>query len=383
MIRHISTLNTHRIIGLAPMDGITNNAYRVLCKQIWDKEENIFNQSYQLRRRTEFMTSDGYLHNPRKVCRHLMTTQWSEYTIAQIYGGNHDHLLKTALDIDTKYTDSFSGIELNIGCPSPKIMSCEAGSGMLRCRPKTLQIIKTISNSISKPFSIKTRCGLTQDDIQEQFDFIIESAYYCSMITIHGRTYKQSHNGDVNRSFIQSIKQELIKRGLEDVKICWNGGLKSAQDWLHWMESINQDQPTLDGIMLGQAAMCNPWSLTSYQPSLEEVYQTCIDHLHATMSNERYFSQHWSFNEQGNYLIQPTDEILQEIQHSLINGSITNTSSWKWFSIPEFKKHLFWYVNGLPNNNEFKRSTATMQEYIPLLQSIRHYFEEILWHATF
>lgn len=99
-------------------------------------------------------------------------------------------------------------------------MSCEAGSGMLRCRPKTLQIIQSISRSISKPFSIKTRCGLTQEDIQEQWDFIIESAYYCSMITIHGRTYKQSHHGEVNRPFIQSIKQELIKRGLGDVKIC-------------------------------------------------------------------------------------------------------------------------------------------------------------------
>jgi len=91
-------------------------------------------------------------------------------------------------------------------------MSCEAGSGMLRCRPKTLQIIQKISKSIHKPFSIKTRCGLTQEDIQEQFDFIIESAYYCSMITIHGRTYKQSHHGEVNRSFIQSVKEELNKR---------------------------------------------------------------------------------------------------------------------------------------------------------------------------
>lgn len=71
----IEITHTHQIIGLAPMDGITNNAYRMLCKQIWDKKENSYNQDYQLRRRTEFMTSDGYIHNPRKVCRHLMTTQ--------------------------------------------------------------------------------------------------------------------------------------------------------------------------------------------------------------------------------------------------------------------------------------------------------------------
>jgi tRNA-dihydrouridine synthase len=93
-------------------------------------------------------------------------------------------------------------------------MACEAGSGMLKCRPQTLQIIKRISESISKPFSIKTRRGLHIDDKKEQFDFIIEAAYYCKMITVHGRTYKQSHNGEVDREFIQSIKSELLSRDL-------------------------------------------------------------------------------------------------------------------------------------------------------------------------
>lgn len=366
------------LICLAPMDWITNNAYRMLCKQIWDKKENVYNQQYQFQRFTEFMTCDGYTRNPRKVSRHLLTTQWSDHTIAQIYGWDHTSLLQTALDIDSKYADSFSGIELNIGCPSPKIMSCEAGSGMLRCRPKTLQIIQKISQSTHKPFSIKTRCGLTQEDIQEQFDFIIESAYHCSMITIHGRTYKQSHHGEVNRSFIQSVKEELNKRWLKDVKICWNGGLKSAQDWLQWMDRSLYKDVTLDGIMLGQAAMCNPWSLTSYQPSIEELYQTSIDHLHLCMANEFYFDQESNFDHTTSTLIQPTQEKLNEIGQLIIQGDITTTSTWKRYSIPEYRKHLFWYVNGLPNNNEFKRSVATINEYKPLIQSIHNYFSPLI-----
>ena len=79
----------------------------------------------------------------------------------------------------------------------------------------------------------------------------------------------------------------------------------------------NTNTPRLDGIMLGQAAMCNPWALTSYQPSIDELYKTCVDHLHTTMANERYFGQSSSFNEQDSYLIQPTDNVLQEIIYSI------------------------------------------------------------------
>lgn len=98
-------------------------------------------------------------------------------------------------------------------------MACEAGSGMLKNRPYTLDVIKEISSRIKKPFSIKTRCGLTQEDKKEQFDFIIQSAQYVSMITIHGRTYKQSHSGEVDRDFIYQVKKQLIDLGLDHVKI--------------------------------------------------------------------------------------------------------------------------------------------------------------------
>jgi tRNA-dihydrouridine synthase len=99
-------------------------------------------------------------------------------------------LIDAAIDLDQKY--SCAGIELNIGCPSPKIMSCEAGSGMLKNRKRTLDIIQSMSSSIRKPFSIKTRCGLKEEDKEEQKEFVLQASDYCSMITIHARTYSQS-----------------------------------------------------------------------------------------------------------------------------------------------------------------------------------------------
>lgn len=80
---------------------------------------------------------------------------------------------------------------------------------MLRDKKKTLEITKTISKSIDTPFSLKVRIGLSQDDVDEQFDFLLEASPYVWAISIHGRTYKQSHAGEVNRDFIYRLKERL------------------------------------------------------------------------------------------------------------------------------------------------------------------------------
>lgn len=353
------------IIALAPMDGITNNAYRMICEEIRNNEKNTYKEQYDFYRFTEFMSCEWYVRQPRKLSRHLLTTQWSTKTIAQIYGWDHWHLLETAIDIDNKYKDDFHGIELNIGCPSPKIMSCEAWSWMLRCRPKTLQIIQQISENIKKPFSIKTRTWLHFEDEEEQFDFIMEASKYCAMITIHWRNYKQSHSGNVNRDFIKKIKKELIRQWNSTIQIIWNGWLKSVEDWLSYIQN------GIDWTMLGQAAMCNPRSLVSYRPEKWEVYDVCIRHLHYSLSNERYFNQSNNFSTVDNKLIQPTLSEIQEIIQEIKNWNITQE---KRYSLIEFRKHLFRYVSGMDWCNEFKRQVATIVDYHELIHAINNFF---------
>jgi tRNA-dihydrouridine synthase len=80
---------------------------------------------------------------------------------------------------------------------------------MMRDRSGTLDIVRRISEAITLPFSIKVRSGLTADDTDAQYQFILDAAPYCHMISIHGRTFKQSHNGDVDRDYIYKIKSDL------------------------------------------------------------------------------------------------------------------------------------------------------------------------------
>ena len=81
-------------------------------------------------------------------------------------------------------------------------MKCEAGSGMLRDKEKTLGILQDIAQELSLPFSLKTRTGLTNADVNDQYEFLLQASQYVWLIAVHGRTYGQSHSGDVNRDFL-------------------------------------------------------------------------------------------------------------------------------------------------------------------------------------
>lgn len=363
------------IVALAPMDGITNNAYRLICKQVWDRYNTAGRLAIQDKvdgleffMFTEFMSADGYVHQPSRLVKHLVKSGNQSPIIAQIYGWDQDSLVKTAIDIDNKY--DFDGIELNIWCPSPKIMACEAGSGMLKNRPKTLEIIKQISSSIKKPFSIKTRCGLTQDDKDDQFAFVLEASQYVSMITIHGRTYKQSHNGDVDRDWIYKLKSTLVGMGRDDIKIIWNGGISDVVDGYNKIWN-------LDGMMLGQAAMCNPWSLVWVKPDTQELYTTIWDHLYLSLANEFYFYHQDHFDHEKNLFTQPMTSDLDQIISDIKKWSYDHLDS-EWKSLMEFRKHLFWYVSGFPNNREFKTRIAQIKSLKWVVKETEEFMQTVL-----
>ena len=233
---------------------------------------------------------------------------------------------------------------------------------MLRDKQKTLSIVKKISDSIHTPFSIKTRIGLGTEDRQEQFDFVMESAQYCQTITIHGRTYRQSHSGSVDRSFVTSLKQELGNR----VKIFGNGGIKSYQD-------IIDHQGILDGIMVGQAAIGNPWILTPYIPTISQRYDTIMLHLQLSCLMELYFQDPQHFDDDTMTLIQPNLDRMLSDKQSLGSNPARNTCH----SIVEFRKYLFNYVHGLPGNKELKIQVAQVKEYDTLVDMIKKYFDTL------
>ena len=350
---------------LAPMDGITDLAYRTICKEICIQHSN---PEDELMLRTEFMSADGYIINPPGVIKHLRKSDFEPELIAQIFWDSTEMLLQCALDIERKY--EFAGIEINMGCPSPSVMKCDAGSAMLKDKPKTLGTLKQISERLTLPLSLKTRIGMTQHDKDEQFAFLLEASKYVRMIIIHGRTYSQSHAGEVDREFIYRLKGALPEK-----IIIWNGGIRSYAD-AHshvlpsWERGAEGDLP-LDGIMIAQSAIWNPRILTPHQPALEERFATINRHLRLMMASERLFDQALQcFDEK---ITMPTYEQLNEVA-----DKIEQHLDRSYRTPMEFRKYLFNYLTGLPGNKDIKKQIATRKIFPELWEGLLRYEDSLI-----
>ncbi len=329
------------ILGLAPMDWVTDYPYRMIVEDIFRRYGD--RERHTLQKRTEFMSADGYMINPSRLVKHLIKSEEEKTLIAQIYGWNLDTLVKTAQDIERKYP-WFMGIELNIWCPSPKILSGGAGSGMMRDKMKTLEYIKTLSENISLPFSIKTRSWLTKDDKDEQFKFIMDAARYCETISIHGRIYTQAHSWEVDWDYIYKVKQELGK----DCTIIGNGGISSYREA---MEKVQN----LDGVMIGQSAIGNPRIFTSHIPSYHERIDLSRDHLILMASYEVYMHQtQMAYPEMS-------DQLALNRLHLHISKKY-NPDSDEFTKLPNIDFHD--YIFPMPRDDIIQRYCAIIEKHI-------------------
>lgn len=372
------------IIGLAPMDGFTDCAFRQIVKEIFDEYGE--KDTYELVLWTEFMNADGYIINPPGVIKHLLTDKNQDKVIAQIFWGNEEMLTKCFSDIEKKYflnvegrmqnaeknselwtlnsEFSFAGIELNMGCPARNVMNTGWGSALLKDKENTLEIVKKLSWAMKMPFSIKTRTGINEEDRNNQMKFLIEISNYVDMITIHGRTVKQAYTGDADWDFMYELKNKVQgkrdkeqgpspKSHVPECKIIWNWGIRSYDD-------IEKAKWNLDGIMIGQAAIGNPRIFTPHIPSREEIKETILKHLDLMISYENYF-QEQKENFTG-ILTMPSSDI---IWHHLKKSSV--------IIISEFRKHLFQYVKWIPWSKEFKQKVATIVDYDQLVKEIQEF----------
>ncbi len=297
------------------------------------------------------------MHEPGRLIHHLIKTDFEDQTIAQIYGADHTSLVESAKFIDQHMTD-FAGIELNIGCPSPKVMSCGGGAGMMRDRPRTTAIIKDIVANTNLPFSIKTRAGLTVEDKEAQREFILDVAQYCRHIIIHGRTYKQSHSGAVDRDFIHDIKRELGDKCL----IIGNGGIQTYEDMIAHCEN-------LDGAMVGQAAIGRPRLFTNHQPTIQERYDVIVRHAQMMIILFDYYAKNL---ELGRNFVQPTYARLQE-QIRIFDASKYIHEK----TMIEYRKYLFNYISGLPGNRELKVHIASTKDYATTIWFVQEFFAKL------
>ena len=253
------------LVCLAPMDGITDTAYRQLVRSLY-QDVVLF---------SEFTSADGFLRS-EKVRQRLQFVPQEHPYFVQLFGGNPASFAEAARILAEQ---GVAGVDINMGCPARRIVNSQHGSGLMRDPLRACQIVEAVAKTTGLAVSVKTRLGWHSADGLLTFarDLVNAGA---SLLTIHGRTYNQGFKGQANWQPIYDLKHNL------NVTILGNGDLKNRG------QGIQQLGP-LDGFMIGRAAIGNPWVFASSQtvPTMAERIRVVKLHfqlLRSIKSNERH-----------------------------------------------------------------------------------------------
>jgi tRNA-dihydrouridine synthase B len=220
---------------LAPMAGFTKSPFRGICLRLG--AGLVF---------TELATAEGILRHGKPTLHYLDTLPEETPIAAHIYGNNPGSLAEAARVIES--LGRFSLIDINCGCPVPKIMRRGGGAALMKDPEKIREIVELVSRAVSLPVSVKTRIGLSPKLINiSEIARAVEDGGG-KAIFIHGRLASSRHNGPADWDIIARIKEEI------SIPVIGNGGITTAEDAVRAMEEYG-----VDGVMIGRAALGNPW----------------------------------------------------------------------------------------------------------------------------
>ena len=242
------------IVCLAPMDGVTNTAYRQIVRRL-NPEVILF---------SEFTSVDGLVQSERVRMR-LDYNPSEQPLFMQLFGNNPEVFAEAAKMVEQR---GMMGVDINMGCPSKKIVHSQHGSALMKDPDNACRIIESIRNNCGLQVSVKTRLGWKNTDGLISFCQSLQSAG-ASLITIHGRTYSQAFKGEADWEPIYELKKHL------QIPLLGNGDVLDHQDGLKRLQN-------LDGFMIGRHAIGNPWCFRDSKkfpsPVLGERIQVALDH---------------------------------------------------------------------------------------------------------
>lgn len=224
----------HNIV-LAPMAGITNEAFRITCRR--------FGAALVY---SEMISDKGLLYQNERTLK-MITTNPEEHPVAiQLFGGDLESLVQAAEFVD-KNSDA-DIIDLNMGCPVNKVIKGKGGAYFLKDPDYIYEVVSAIKQKISKPLTVKIRAGWDHQSVNaDKVARLVEKAG-ADAITIHGRTRSDLYSGTVNYDFIKMVKDNV------SIPVIGNGDIKTIEDAVKMFELTG-----VDGIMIGRGALGNPW----------------------------------------------------------------------------------------------------------------------------
>lgn len=255
-------------VVVAPMAGVTNVAFRTICKE--------FGAGLVVCE----MISDKGIHFRNKKTLGMLFVNENEHPVSiQIFGGSKDSLVEAAQFVaENTKTDI---IDINMGCPVPKVTKTDAGAHWLLDPDKIYEMVKAVTSAVDKPITVKMRTGWDCDHILAVENALAAEEGGASMVAVHGRTRKQLYEGHADWEILKDVADHLTK-----IPFVGNGDVRTPQDAKKMLDEVGAD-----AVMIGRAALGNPWIVkqTVYyletgeilaEPTPDEKIKVAKEHLH-------------------------------------------------------------------------------------------------------
>ena len=314
----IGNVQIENQIVLAPLSGISNNAFRRIAKE--------FGCGLVYAE----MVSDKAITYGSKKTKEMLYMQEFERPIAQqIFGSDVESFVTSAKYIEETMKPDI--IDINMGCPVPKVaLRSQAGSALLKNPEKIYDIVSNVVKNVSIPVTVKIRSGWDSNSINAvEVAKICESAG-ASAITIHPRTRSQGYSGLSDWNIIKQVKENV------SIPVIGNGDIKTCYDAKRML-----DETKCDAVMIGRGALGNPW-----------LFKQCKDYLEKEIIPKEITEQekYQMILKHFNYLLEFKPEKL---------------------ALLEIRSHAAWYLKGIPNSNPLKQKIyqiKTKEEFIDLIK---------------
>ncbi len=234
-----------RPVMLAPMEDVTDQSFRLICKELG--ADMVY---------TEFVSADALIRNIAATTRKLAIAPAERPAAIQIYGREVEPMVEAARIVEEAKPDI---IDLNFGCPVKKVAGKGAGAGLLRDIPRMLEITSAVVKAVNLPVTVKTRLGW--DHNSKIIVELAEQLQDCGIqaITVHGRTRSQLYAGEADWETIARVKENPRLT----IPVIGNGDITTPE---RLVEAF--DRYGVDGVMVGRAAIGNPWVFSDMKQTL-------------------------------------------------------------------------------------------------------------------
>ena len=290
------------------MAGVTDLPFRLLCKE----------QGAGLLC-MEMVSAKAIMYKNRNTIDLLKIDERELPVSLQLFGSDPDIISSIAHEIEER---PFDILDINMGCPVPKIVNNGEGSALMKNPKLAGEIIEKTAKAIKKPVTVKIRKGFDEDHINAVEMAKIAEASGAAAIAVHGRTREQFYSGKADWDIIRQVKEAV------SIPVIGNGDLLTAEDVI-----AMQEQTGCDGFMIGRGAQGNPW----------------------------IFRQVLHYFETGEHLAKPSFEEVAEMM--LRHARMMLEFKGEYTGIREIRKHGAWYTAGYKNSAKLRVMINEVETY--------------------